>query len=75
MPTQTYYTFECGGVKLDVIFTAPLLMDNLDLMSRPVIMLPIRLLLPTGNRMKWEYISRRLPSGRNTAFFSLYNVS
>ena len=36
MPTQTYYTFECGGVKLDVIFTAPLLMDNLDLMSRPV---------------------------------------
>ena len=39
------------------------------------IMLPIRLLLPTGNRMRWEYISRRLPSGRNTAFFSLYNVS
>ena len=23
--------------------------------------------------MRWEYISRRLPSGRNTAFFSLYN--
>lgn len=36
MPTQTYYTFECGGVQLDVIFTAPLLMDNLDLMTRPV---------------------------------------
>ncbi|MFN8241945.1 MAG: DUF4965 domain-containing protein [Bacteroidales bacterium] len=36
MPTQTYYTFECGPVSLDVIFTAPLLMDNLDLMSRPV---------------------------------------
>lgn len=36
MPTQTYYTFECGGVELDVVFTAPLLMDNLDLMSRPI---------------------------------------
>lgn len=36
MPTQTYYTFECGGVKLDLIFTAPLLMDDLELMTRPV---------------------------------------
>ena len=36
LPTQTFYTFECGGIQLDVIFTAPLLMDNLDLMSRPV---------------------------------------
>lgn len=35
MPTQTYYTFECGGVSLDVIFTAPLLMDDLLLMSSP----------------------------------------
>lgn len=36
LPTRTFYTFECGGVQLEVIFTAPLLMDNLDLMSRPV---------------------------------------
>ena len=36
MPTQTYYTFECGPVQLDVVFTAPLLMDDLDLMTRPV---------------------------------------
>ena len=35
MPTQTYYTFECGNVQLDLIFTAPLLMDNLDLMTSP----------------------------------------
>jgi len=36
LPTQTFYTFQCGGVQLEVIFTAPLLMDNLDLMTRPV---------------------------------------
>ena len=36
LPTRTFYTFEAGGVQLDVIFTAPLLMDDLDLMTRPV---------------------------------------
>lgn len=34
--TQTYYTFDCGPVGLKITFTAPLLMDNLDLMTRPV---------------------------------------
>ena len=36
LPTRTFYSFEAGGIQLDVIFTAPLLMDNLDLMTRPV---------------------------------------
>lgn len=35
MPTQTYYTFECGPVELDLIFTAPMLMDDLDAMAAP----------------------------------------
>lgn len=34
--TQTHYIFDCGGVELKLSFTAPLLMDNLDLISRPV---------------------------------------
>lgn len=36
LPTQTYYTFECGPVCLDLIFTSPLLLDDLDCMSTPV---------------------------------------
>ena len=35
MPTQTYYTFECGPVELDLIFTAPMLMDDLETMTVP----------------------------------------
>ncbi|MDR0422242.1 MAG: DUF4965 domain-containing protein [Proteiniphilum sp.] len=36
LPTRTVYTFDCGPVELDVIFTSPLLPDDLDLLSRPV---------------------------------------
>ncbi|SEB17982.1 glutaminase family protein [Pedobacter hartonius] len=34
--TQTNYSFDCGNVNLDVSFTSPLLMNNLDLLARPV---------------------------------------
>lgn len=36
LPTQTYYTFTCGAVELDVVFTAPLLLNDLDLVSIPI---------------------------------------
>ncbi len=36
MPTSTYYTFRCGSVDLDVVFTAPFLMDDVELMSTPI---------------------------------------
>jgi hypothetical protein len=34
--TQTIYDFTCGNVALTVAFTSPLLMNDLDLLSRPV---------------------------------------
>lgn len=34
--TQTHYTFTCGAIDLKLSFVAPLFMDDLDLLSRPV---------------------------------------
>ncbi len=36
LPTRTIYSFEAGGVNLDLTFTTPLLCDDLYLLSRPV---------------------------------------
>jgi hypothetical protein len=34
--TQTVYSFTCGAVDLSLTFSSPLIMSNLDLLSRPV---------------------------------------
>jgi hypothetical protein len=34
--TQTSYHFNCGSIKLNVDFTSPLLLQNLDLLGRPI---------------------------------------
>ncbi len=36
LATSSYYTFTCGPVKLDLVFTAPMLIDDLDLISTPI---------------------------------------
>lgn len=36
LATNTYYTFEVGPVELDVVFTAPMIMKDYDLMSSPI---------------------------------------
>ena len=35
-PTRTRYAFQCGPVELKVDFVAPLLLDDLEVMARPV---------------------------------------
>ena len=34
--TQTMYAFKCGAIDLDLTFTSPLLINDLDIMTRPV---------------------------------------
>lgn len=36
MATSTYYTFSCGPVALDLVFTAPMVITDLDLVSTPI---------------------------------------
>ena len=36
LATSSYYTFICGPMELDVVFTAPMLIDDYDLLSAPV---------------------------------------
>ena len=36
LATSTYYTFSCGPVELDIVFTAPMLIDDYDLISTPI---------------------------------------
>ncbi|MBB3111674.1 hypothetical protein FHS18_003742 [Paenibacillus phyllosphaerae] len=41
-PLTTTYTFTAGGIALDVQFTTPLLLDDLELLSRPVTYISFR---------------------------------
>lgn len=36
LATSSYYTFTCGPVELELVFTAPQLIDDLDLLSTPI---------------------------------------
>ena len=36
MATNTYYTFRCGDVDLNLVFTAPMFLDDLNLLSTPI---------------------------------------
>ncbi len=49
LATSTYYTFKCGPVELDLVFTAPMLMDDLDLISTPVNYLSYQVRSADGN--------------------------
>ena len=50
LPTQTYYSFDCGDVELGVTFTAPFLPNNLDLVSRSVNYLTYKVVSKDGRK-------------------------
>lgn len=50
MPTQTYYAFMCDNTIIDLIFTSPLLPDDLDLISTPVSYITYRVRTNDGSR-------------------------
>lgn len=49
LATNTYYTFKCGPVELDIVFTAPFLMNNIELMSTPINYISYRVRSTDGN--------------------------
>lgn len=52
--TQTTYSFDCGNVDLDLNFLSPLLMDDLDLLARPVSYVTFKLKAKDGKSHKAE---------------------
>lgn len=46
---NTYYTFNCGAVKLDVVFTAPMIIDDLESISTPINYISYRVTSNDGN--------------------------
>lgn len=49
MPTSTYYTFTCGNVNLKVVFTTPLVMDDLELFTTPLTYISYQVQSNDGN--------------------------
>ena len=57
-PTSSVYTFEAGGMELEVKFTTPLLLDDLELTSRPCSYVLVSVCSPDGKAhqasLLWE---------------------
>ena len=62
LPTQTYYSFQCGPVELNLVFTAPLLLNNLDLISTPINYISYEVKALDKKLMMYRSILKRLLS-------------
>ena len=50
LATSSYYKFSCGPVILDLVFTAPMLIDDLDLISTPINYISYQVTSADGNK-------------------------
>lgn len=67
--TQTSYSFDCGNVNLDVDFTSPLLMSDLNLLSRPVSYVSFKVKAKDGKKHNAEvYFGASTGLAVNTEF-------
>lgn len=55
-PMQTHYVFACGDVELKLSFTAPLFLDNLELLGRPINYISYEIQAPEDREVElyWE---------------------
>jgi hypothetical protein len=60
--TQTHYVFDCGPVKVKVSFTAPMFLDNLDLLTRPVNYLSYQVESKDGKKHQIEFYLEASPN-------------
>ena len=59
--TQTHYAFTCGPVELELTFTAPLLLEDLELMSRPVNYISYKAVAKDGKKHDLELYMEASP--------------
>ena len=60
--TQTHYAFTCGGVDLEISFSAPLFLEDLSLVSRPVNYLTYRIASNDGQPHEMELYLEAAPN-------------
>ncbi|MDR1723971.1 MAG: DUF4965 domain-containing protein [Tannerella sp.] len=60
--TQTRYVFDCGSVNLTLTFTAPLLLNDLDLVSRPINYISYEIISNDGAAHQTEIYFEASPS-------------
>ncbi|MBO4550839.1 MAG: DUF5127 domain-containing protein, partial [Bacteroidaceae bacterium] len=58
---NTYYTFACGPVELDVVFTAPHIIDDYDLLSAPINYISYQVRATDGKRHSVKFYLSTTP--------------
>ena len=74
-PMQTHYGFTCGPVELSVSFLAPLFLDDLDLVSRPVNYISYNVKSLDGERHDVRVLLEATPSWAVNVFGNEATVS